>query len=199
MTQVKNSAAPYEIRSKQGTFTARADDGGKKFIEGYFATFEGSYELWPGAVERIDRHAFDDVLGQDVRALDNHDPQFVLGRTAAGTLTLRVDDHGLWGSIEINEQDTDALNAWARVQRGDVSQCSFGFNIGDEQRSQNSDGSVTYTIKKVSKLWEVSICTFPAYEETDVSARNNAGTKSQTAALWADNLIKKLKGAKKDA
>lgn len=79
-----------------------------------------------GFTEQIDPHAFDDQLGGDVRALIDHDTRLVLGRTCAGTLTLRVDEHGLWGSIAVNEGDQDALNLYARVQRGDVSQCSIG-------------------------------------------------------------------------
>lgn len=56
-----------------------------------------------GFTEQIDPHAFDDQLGGDVRALIDHDTRLVLGRTCAGTLTLRVDEHGLWGSIAVNE------------------------------------------------------------------------------------------------
>ena len=77
----------------------------------------------------------------------------------------------LGGDIRaLNEQDSDAMNLYARVQRGDVSQCSFGFDILDEEFTERSDGSVLWTIRKV-KLYEVSVVTFPAYVETAVSAR----------------------------
>lgn len=147
------------------------EENGEKRIEGYFAVFDSNYELWDGATESISRNAFDGALGDDIRALIDHETRLVLGRTTAGTLTLRVDEHGLWGSIKINEADSDAMNLYARVQRGDVSQCSFGFDILQERTDVNSDtGAVHWTIEKV-KLYEVSCVTFPAYKETAIQAR----------------------------
>lgn len=147
------------------------EENGEKRIEGYFAVFDSNYELWNGATESIGRNAFDGALADDIRALIDHETRLVLGRTTAGTLTLRVDNHGLWGSIRINEADSDAMNLYARVQRGDVSQCSFGFDILQERTDVNSDtGAVHWTIEKV-KLYEVSCVTFPAYKETAIQAR----------------------------
>lgn len=147
------------------------EENGEKRIEGYFAVFDSNYELWDGATESINRNAFDGALGDDIRALIDHETRLVLGRTTAGTLTLRVDDHGLWGSIRINEADSDAMNLYARVQRGDVSQCSFGFDILQERTDVDSaTGAVHWTIEKV-KLYEVSCVTFPAYKETTIQAR----------------------------
>ncbi len=159
-----------QIRTISNPFTVREDEKGGKFIEGYFAVFDSEYNIFPGATESVDRHAFDDQLNADVRCLIDHDTRLVVGRTKAGTLTLKVDDHGLWGSAKINEKDVDALNVHARVERGDVDQCSFGFEILDEDFEKRDDGTVHWTIRKV-KLYEVSICTFPAYTETAVSAR----------------------------
>lgn len=152
-----------------GSFQTRAE-GADLLIEGYFAVFNSPYEICPGVVEVVAPGAFSDTLGEDVRALTNHDTTLVLGRNKAGTLTLREDAHGLWGSIRINQEDQDAMNLYRRVQRGDVDQCSFGFLILDEGREVLADNSVRYTIRKV-RLFEVSVVTFPAYEETSVSAR----------------------------
>lgn len=146
------------------------EDSGKRYIEGYFSVFDGVYELWSGATESIDPHAFDDTISGDIRALTNHDHTLVLGRTTANTLELRIDEKGLWGRIEVNPDDQDALNLYARVQRGDVNQCSFGFEILDETTDRKEDGTVHWTIRKL-KLYEVSCCTFPAYESTSISAR----------------------------
>ena len=147
------------------------EENGEKRIEGYFAVFDSNYDLWDGATESIGRNAFDGALGDDIRALIDHETRLVLGRTSAGTLTLRVDEHGLWGSIKINEADSDAMNLYARVQRGDVSQCSFGFDILQERTDVDSaTGAVHWTIEKV-KLYEVSCVTFPAYKETAIQAR----------------------------
>lgn len=147
------------------------EENGEKRIEGYFAVFDSNYDLWDGATESIGQNAFDGALGDDIRALIDHETRLVLGRTTAGTLTLRVDERGLWGSIKINEADSDAMNLYARVQRGDVSQCSFGFDILQERTDvDSSTGAVHWTIEKV-KLYEVSCVTFPAYKETAIQAR----------------------------
>lgn len=161
-----------EMQKRTFASQFRADEqGGKKRIEGYFAVFDDIYEMMPGVTESVSKNAFDGQTERDVRALIDHESRLVLGRTTAGTLSLKVDERGLWGSIEINENDTDAMNVYARVARGDVNQCSFGFEILDEERTiDEAAGNVHYTIKSV-RLWEVSVVTFPAYEATGVSAR----------------------------
>lgn len=159
-----------QVRSAPTTFSARSDSDEGPVIEGYFAVFNSDYEIWPGATEQVAPDAFNNCLSLDVRALCDHMTNLVLGRTSAGTLELRVDEKGLWGKIKINEQDSDAMNLYARVQRGDVSQCSFGFDILDEEYIDNRDGSCTWILHDVY-LWEVSVVTFPAYAETSVEAR----------------------------
>ena len=167
-----------QVRSIGAQFQTRAaKDGEGPVIEGYFSVFNSDYPLWPGATEQVAPGAFAKSLAGDygecdVRALANHDTTLVLGRTTAGTLTLREDAHGLYGTIQINEQDTDAMNLYARVQRGDVSQCSFGFEIVSEDYIVGSDGQTcTWTIHDLI-LYEVSVVTFPAYEATSAYARD---------------------------
>lgn len=171
------------------------EDNGNLYIEGYFAVFDGFYDLYGGDQERVDAHAFDNTLGGDIRALINHDTTLVLGRTTAHTLDLRVDNHGLWGSILINRDDQDAMNLYARVQRGDVSQCSFGFDILSERYEQRDDGSVLWVIEDV-KLYEVSCCTFPAYEDTAIAARSaeHDDIKRRARDAWKIRAKEKLKG-----
>ena len=130
-------------------YETREEQDGQKVIAGYFAVFNSETELWQGAYESVDPGAFDDTLGNDIRALTNHNATLVLGRSKAGTLKLSKDSHGLWGEISINENDTDALNLYERVKRGDVDQCSFGFNILDEETEWRDDGTVKWTLKKV--------------------------------------------------
>lgn len=180
-------------------FTTR-DDGGALAIEGYFAVFESNYEIAPGMSESIAHGAFDNTLSGDIRALINHDTTLVLGRTKAGTLQLRTDSHGLWGHIDINPNDTDAMNLYNRVQRGDVDQCSFGFDIVSEETDFREDGSVHWTIKEVV-LYEVSPCTFPAYEETNIAARaaERDDLIKRRNEAWKEKMLKKLKGEKNNA
>lgn len=159
-----------QIRSVSSTFTTR-EDGDKPIIEGYFAVFNSIYDIGPYMSESIAPGAFSLTLDEDVRALVNHDTTLVLGRTKSSTLVLRQDDKGLWGRVEVNPNDRSAMDTYERVKRGDVDQCSFGFDILDEEPTPKPDGSVHWLIKSV-KLYEVSVCTFPAYEDTSIQARS---------------------------
>src|SRR5690625_5002500 len=164
------------IRDKQkhirnlGVDLQTRSENEEKVIEGYFAVFNSETELFPGAFEEIAPGAFDNTLSNDIRALINHDTAFVLGRNKSNTLDLKIDSRGLWGAIKINEKDSDALNLYERVKRGDVDQCSFGFNILKEDTDYREDGSVKWTIREID-LHEVSVVTFPAYGDTSVQAR----------------------------
>jgi HK97 family phage prohead protease len=175
----------------------RADEEtGDKYISGYFSVFNSNYEMWQGASESIDPGAFDGALGDDIRCLTDHDSRLVLGRTRAGTLFLRTDEKGLWGEVKINSKDQDAVNLYERVARGDVNQCSFGFEILDEERTEDPvSGDVHWTIKKV-KLHEVSVVTFPAYEDTEVTARKREFEEIQQRKTekWRMDMKKRLKG-----
>ena len=160
-----------QVRSIEAGFHTREADGGP-IIEGYFAVFNSDYEIWPGAIEQVAPGAFTSALGGDIRALADHDTRIVLGRTTAGTLELREDEKGLYGIIRINPEDQEAMNLYHRVQRGDVTQCSFGFDIVAEDYEHRPDGSDLWTIRDVV-LYEVSVVTFPAYAETSVQARKD--------------------------
>ena len=159
-----------QVRCIPGDFNTRREENGNEYIEGYFAVFGSDYDIGPGMSESIDRHAFDNALDDDIRCLTDHDTRLVLGRTTAGTLELSVDEHGLFGRALVNPNDQDAKNTKARVDRRDVTQASFGFDILDEETEYRDDGSIHWIIKAV-KLYEVSVCTFPAYKETNLQAR----------------------------
>lgn len=182
-----------QIRTSMSDFTT-AKDGDIPHISGYFAVFNCDYEIFPGCTESIAPGAFTDELSSDVRALVDHDTKYVLGRTTAGTLELREDTKGLWADIAVNPKDSDAMNCWARVERGDVSQCSFGFNILDEEHEEREDGTHHFTIRKV-KLFEISCCTFPAYTETAISARKEdiAEIEKRKTDIWREETRKRLK------
>ena len=190
--------ANRQMRSVSSKFTTR-ETGEEIFIEGYFAVFNSIYEIDEGMTESIAPGAFTDTISGDIRALINHDTTFVLGRTKAHTLELRQDEHGLWGRITINPKDSDAMNLYERVKRGDVDQCSFGFDILSEETDFRDDGSVHWTIKAV-KLYEVSVCTFPAYEETAVVARQKefSEIKKRANQKWKAEMLKKLKEEQKN-
>lgn len=166
------------------------------FIEGYFSVFGDVYQVWDGVTESIAPGAFTDSMNGDVRALYNHNDDLILGRTTNGTLELRQDDHGLWGRIKLNRKDSDAMNAYERIARGDITGCSFGFDIESETRDVSDNGSVHYTINKVNPLWEISPCVFPAYEATHIDARhiNEENIKKREHTEWVERMKSKLKG-----
>lgn len=187
------SKEKYQIRTSMSEFTTRKD-GDVPHISGYFAVFNKVYEVFKGCTESIAPGAFTDELHSDVRALINHDTRLVIGRTIPGTLELREDEIGLWGDVAINPKDSEAMNCLARVERGDVSQCSIGFDIIDEGHEILENGTHHYTIRKV-KLYEVSCCTFPAYEDTAISARKAdiAAIEKRRIDVWREERHKRLK------
>jgi HK97 family phage prohead protease len=182
-----------QVRSTQTNFTTR-EDSNDLIIEGYFAVFNSNYEIYAGMSESIAPGAFKNTLADDIRALVNHDSTLVLGRTSAHTLELREDEHGLWGRIVINPNDSDAVNLYERVKRGDVSQCSFGFDILSEETEFSDNGDVHWTIKEV-KLYEVSCCTFPAYEQTNIDARSaeKAEMQKRKNEAWRESMKGRFK------
>lgn len=185
-----------QTRSLKSELKTRAEPSDNEMIiEGYFIVFNRETELWPGAFEEIAPEALDKTLSNDIRALINHDTTLVLGRNKAGTLTLTKDDRGLWGVIKINPNDTDAVNLYERVKRGDVDQCSFGFNITGENTDWRDDGTVKWTITEID-LFEVSVCTFPAYEETGVQARHKE-VQVRKAQLFEQRKMKAKERLKK--
>lgn len=186
-----------QVRCAPADFQTRDDENGNQYIEGYFAVFNSNYEIAPGMSESIAPGAFTDTLSGDIRCLTDHDTRLVLGRTTANTFEVRETERGLWGRALINPNDQDAVNTKARVDRKDVTQASFGFDILEEDTEIREDGSVHWTIRKV-KLYECSVVTFPAYEETDIfsrSAERDEIIKRQREA-WAERAKQKLRGEK---
>ena len=181
---------------KMQEVTTRTDEQGDPILEGLFAVYDSVYHVYDGATESIARGAFTESINGDVRALYNHNDDLVLGRVSAGTLELRDTDAGLWGKIRINKDDQAAMDAYARISRGDVTGCSFGFEIEDESVAVRDDGTVHWTITKVNPLWEVSPCVFPAYEATHISARGKDLETIRARQLKAakEKALRSLKG-----
>lgn len=153
----------------------RKDEKGEvRGIKGSAAVFNQSTIIGGRFEERIAEGAFDDVLLDDVRGLFNHDPNYVLGRNGK-TMTLRADEQGLHYDIpDLPASRADVLEA---IKRGDVTGNSFSFAIGKDEDEQwedrSKDGKLPLrTIKRFSRLFDVGPVTFPAYEETKVSARS---------------------------
>ncbi len=183
-----------QVRGLPTEFRA-TEENGNRYIEGLFAVFGSDYNIAPGMSESVDPHAFDDTINGDIRCLTDHDTRLVLGRTTANTFELSITSRGLWGRALVNPNDQDAMNTLARVDRGDVDQASFGFDILDEESEIREDGSIHWTIKRV-KLYECSVVTFPAYQETNISARSaqKAEIERRSLELWKTEQKSRLKG-----
>lgn len=147
-------------------------EGGARRIIGHAAVFNSLSENLGGFRERIAPGAFaDSIKIDDVRALFNHDPNFVLGRNRAKTLELSEDERGL--AIKITPPDTTfARDLLVSLERRDITQMSFGFSVlpGGQIFENDTDGMAIRTLTQV-KLYDVSPVTFPAYTQTDVAVR----------------------------
>ena len=171
----RNSYRTAQFKTREETET------GDLILSGYFIKFDEVTELWPGYFEVIKREGVEKAIqNADIRALFNHDDSLVLGRTGNGTVTLGVDEIGLFGDIIINKEDPQAIGAYARVQRGDVVGCSFGFIPIKINTEECDDGSYLDTILEL-EIFEVSPCTFPAYPQTEIAARQKDFESQQRA------------------
>lgn len=195
-----------QVRATKTSFNVRSDEDGKQYIEGYFAVFNSNYDIAPGMSESVAPEAFNNTISDDIRCLTDHDTRLVLGRTSAHTFELKVDAHGLWGRALVNPNDQDAVNTKARVDRGDINQASFGFDIIKEDTDIREDGSVHFTIREV-KLYECSVVAFPAYAETNITSRAKdaeiAKERAKEAEMkkreaWKLKLRSKLHGGNAD-
>lgn len=171
----RNSYRTAKFKTREETET------GDLILSGYFIKFDEVTELWPGYFEVIKREGVEKAIqNADIRALFNHDDSLVLGRTGNGTVILGVDEIGLFGDIIINKEDPQAIGAYARVQRGDVIGCSFGFIPIKIDTEERDDGSYLDTILEL-EIFEVSPCTFPAYPQTEIAARQKDFESQQRA------------------
>jgi HK97 family phage prohead protease len=160
---------------------AAADEEGPVVIEGYAAVFNTLSEELFGFREKIAPGAFKTALDRpdDVRALHNHDPNIVLGRSTANTLTLSEDDTGLRFRCELPDT-SQARDLAVSIGRGDINQCSFGFITKGEEWEFNTDGPDIRTITDV-ELFDVSTVAYPAYTDTSVALRSRDKVKEELA------------------
>jgi hypothetical protein len=147
------------------------EEMGAESIQGHAAVFDtiGDGEWFR---EKIAPGAFaNSILKDDIRALFNHDSNFILGRNKSGTLTLREDEKGLF--VWIDPPNTSlGRDLKESIRRGDITQMSFGFEIIKEERQKGQNGEPDlFTLQEV-KLWDVSPVTFPFYKETDVTVHS---------------------------
>ncbi len=183
--EMRPEAGTDERRGVVEAVEMRAKEDGAATISGYAAMFNKETVIggmW-GFREQIAPGAFDSALKEDdVRALFNHDPNQLLGRTTNDTLKLSVDKKGLRYHVELPDTAV-ARDVRTLIQRGDVTGSSFGFTVTDDSwdESDVKKGKLPLrTIRSVS-LFDVSPVTYPAYPQTSVTARSKAQAVAEQA------------------
>ena len=161
----------------------RAEGDGKTLV-GYAAVFDSPSEPLPWT-EFVRRGAFAKTIndGADVRLLVDHEG-VPLARTKSGTLRIREDDKGLRVEADLDETNPDAARVMSALRRGDVSQMSFAFEPVKDSWSKDNK---TRELKEV-KLFDVSVVTYPAYEETMVQLRNTQANNTDTTTVKTSSL-----------
>ncbi|AWW40793.1 HK97 family phage prohead protease [Streptomyces cadmiisoli] len=179
LTEIKDQ----ETRTTNGTFEVRSNEDGSVTMVGYAAKFNTRSQDLGGFVETIAPGAFTRSLeeGADVKALFNHDPNIVLGRSTAGTLRLSQDGIGLRYEVDL-PNTTAGRDLAISLERGDINQSSFAFRAIDQDWSFDADGRDLRTLKDL-ELRDVSPVTYPAYLDTDsgIAQRSlNAAREART-------------------
>ena len=156
----RTATAGVELREEGDTLTA----------VGYAATFNRLSQNLGGWVEQIRSGTFRSTLNQaDVRALFNHEPDHLLGRSSTGTLRMSEDDHGLRYEIDL-PNTTLGRDVAELLRRGDISGSSFGFRTISDEWSATADGYPLRTLTE-GALRDGGPVTFPAYSSTEASLR----------------------------
>ena len=156
-----------EIRAME---TIKAVDDEKMIVEGYALRFNTLSNDLGGFVETISPEALKEADLSDVRCLIDHDSSKVLGRTTSETLELKVDDEGLYFRTQL-PNTTYAKDLYENIRLGNINQCSFGFILDEDgdEFEKREDGLFKRTLRKIKSLFDVSIVTYPAYNDTQVA------------------------------
>lgn len=159
-----------EIEKRGGLLGVETrSEGEKRTLAGYAAVFNSDTSIGGYWIERIAPGAFAEAISSDVRAMIDHDPGRIIGRTKSGTLRLSEDSRGLRIEVDV-PNTTDGNDLWELVERGDVSGMSFGFRVTKQEWDESGETPVR-TIQKVD-LFEVSAVAFPAYDDTTIGKRS---------------------------
>jgi hypothetical protein len=159
-------------------FSVRADDESGHRLIGTPIVFNSRTTIWEGLDEIIEPTALDNTDLSDVRFLVNHDiSQLPLARYVKGgdnnTMELSIDKDGVHISVDLDvENNQRAKDLYSAVQRGDVTGMSFMFDISTWNEEHEKDNVILHRVTEISKVYEVSAVTFPAYEDTTIEARS---------------------------
>lgn len=160
-----------ETRSMPEKIELRSHDDEENYIEGYALKFGTESEDLGGFIETIERDALKDTDFSDVRALFNHNADHIIARSSADTLKLEVDDIGLKFKARI-PNTTYGRDLLENLRNGNVNQCSFGFRLaekGDSFKFDEARKIYKRTLKNIKEILDVSVVTYPAYKDSNVT------------------------------
>lgn len=170
-----------EIRAAQAVEIREAGEGVR--VTGHAAVYGERARIGDYFEERIARGAFDNVLGDDVPFLIEHQG-LPLARTGSGTLKLSLDERGLYVETDLDPSDPDAARIIPKMRRGDLSKMSFAFTVEREEWDESGEIPLR-TILAFRKLYDVAIVTTPAYAGTDIGLRGLEAAREAAALAGA--------------
>jgi HK97 family phage prohead protease len=190
----KKELKPKETRLYKEGLTIRAEGEGeaKMVVEGYPIVFDQETYIdcgFDGWYEKVDRNAFAEADMSDVCLKYNHnDDFFILARTRNESLTLTIDEHGVFMHAELIDT-TQNRDVYKMVQSGLLKEGSFAFTVSDWEE-EIIDGETHRTIKGIGKLFDVAICPNGAYDQTEIYARSyNLLESKKKEKAEADNRV----------
>lgn len=201
---LKDNKKDCEMRSYNFEVRAKKDEKNGTFIEGRPIVYGDNYDCCGMFEETIDRGALKKTDLTDVRFLVNHDmTKIPLARSrnnnANSTMQLSVDDDGMGIRANLDtENNAEARALYSAVERGDITGMSFCFRVEKEEWDKLDSDYPTRHIKSISKVYEVSAVTFPAYEKTSIDARSKSVLDNARASVLDSNEAKALDSAKKE-
>ncbi len=173
----------YRMAQKPVEVT-RDDEGKPTKLRGYGAVFynptdpKTEFRMGEKLVERIHSRAFADLPNYDVRSMFNHDPNFLLGRTTAGTMRVGVDDTGVWYETDL-PQTQAGRDVAESVDRGDVDGSSFWFSVDPvSYEIRTEDGIEVMDLVSVDTVREMGPVVFPAFEATTAQMRSDGAAEA---------------------
>ena len=185
--------ADREYRSMELRTLEQTEDN-NYVVDGYATTFNSPYELYRDGkyivMEQVDRHAFDEAYTEDTIFQYDHSGM-VYARTRNKTLLLETNDHGLKVTADLGSTEA-SRGIWEAIDKGLIDRMSFAFTVAgdsyDEEEQENGDIILTRTIKKIGRLYDVSAVSFPANEQTSISARTKELCNGEIAKFEAERL-----------
>jgi HK97 family phage prohead protease len=151
----------------------KKEDGTPEAFIGEAIVFNQRSENLGWFVEIIDSRALAETDMSDVVALFNHDSNYILGRSTAGTLKLKETKSGLSYEVPYDADDEDHRKVMRKIQKGEVVGSSFAFTVGyrGDDWDEDENGVLVRTITKIKRLYDVSPVVTPAYPQTSAAKR----------------------------